>query len=131
VPARWITPPSISRSAYDRAIAGYRVTFRDGPKVDHGHFDSADAALDAVEKHLRALGGDARLEPTSFLGREFTPVQQVAARAELSGPRRLRAGIDLRGDGSAEAWTGRVVRRLVEQQPGEDAYAALRRVLTR
>jgi hypothetical protein len=63
------------------------------------------------------------------LGREFAPVQQVAARAEVNGPRRLRAGIDLRGDGSAEAWTGRVFRRLVEVQPGEDAYAALRRTL--
>ena len=64
-----------------------------------------------------------------MFGREFEPVHQVAARAEVNGPRRLRAGIDLRGDGSAEAWTGRVVRRLVELQPGEDAYAALRRVV--
>ena len=35
----------------------------------------------------------------------------------------------MRGDGAAEAFTGRFQRRLVEQQPGEDAYAALRRVL--
>ena len=62
------------------------------------------------------------------MGREFAPAQQVAARAELKGPKRLRAGIDLRGDGSAEAWTGSLVRKLVELQPGEDAYAALRRV---
>jgi hypothetical protein len=62
------------------------------------------------------------------MGREFAPAQQVAARAELKGPRGLRAGIDLRGDGSAEAWTGRLGRRLVEPLPGEDAYAALRRV---
>lgn len=62
------------------------------------------------------------------MGREFEPAQQVALRAELKGPRGLRAGIDLRGDGSAEAWTGRLGRRVVEQQAGEDVYAALRRV---
>jgi hypothetical protein len=70
-----------------------------------------------------------RRERRNVLGREFEPVSQVVARAEVSGPRRLRAGIDLRGDGSTEAWTGRVFRRLVEQQPGEDAYATLRRTL--
>jgi hypothetical protein len=62
------------------------------------------------------------------MGREFEPVAQVAARAELKGPRGLRAGIDLRGDGSAEAWTGRIGRRLIEPRDGEDAYGALRRV---
>ena len=48
-------------------------------------------------------------------------------RAELRGPRGLRAGVDLRGDGSAQAWTGRFSKQLVAVEPGEDVHGALRR----
>jgi hypothetical protein len=56
-------------------------------------------------------------------------VQQVIGRVELTGPDRLRAGIDVRGDGSSEAFTGRMRRQLVEQRRRESAVDALRRVL--
>jgi hypothetical protein len=75
--------------------------------------------------------GSPRSETRSFLGREFEPAEQVAVRAELKGPRRLRAGIDVRGDGTAEPWTGRLSKQPVALQPGEDAHAALRRAVNR
>jgi hypothetical protein len=54
----------------------------------------------------------------------------VVGRLELSGPGGLRAGVDVRGDGSSEAFTGRLRRRVVAQRDGESAYEALRRELS-
>jgi hypothetical protein len=54
-------------------------------------------------------------------------------RVELAGPERrlarTHAGVDIRGDGSTEAYLGRVRRSALSQAPGEDALAALRRAL--
>ncbi len=61
--------------------------------------------------------------------RRLEPVQQVVGRIELSGPGRLRAGVDVRGDGSSEAFTGRIRRRVVGQRRRESAYDALRRAV--
>lgn len=111
----------------------YRLVVRDGPKVERASFGSLDAALEALDAHLAQLAGRPPRDAIDVRVRRFEPVAQVAARAELSGPQRLfprvRAGVDVRGDGSAEAWTGRASRRVVEQQDGESPTAALRRVL--
>jgi hypothetical protein len=60
--------------------------------------------------------------------RDIEPVAQVALRGEVAGPG-VRGGIDVRGDGSAEAFTGRWRRVLVERGAGETAHGALRRAL--
>jgi hypothetical protein len=108
----------------------YTLTIRQGPKVTRERYAELEEAMGAVEEHGRELerGADTRPVGGSLI-RRIEPVQQVVARLELRGPGRLRAGVDVRGDGSSEAYTGRVRRRLVEQRTGEDAYGALRREL--
>ncbi|MEA2494817.1 MAG: hypothetical protein QOJ29_2728, partial [Thermoleophilaceae bacterium] len=39
-------------------------------------------------------------------------------------------GVDVRGDGSAVPFTGRLLRKQVDRGRGESAYDALRRVLS-
>ena len=108
--------------------ARYRVTVRRRGKTEKGTHASLDEALGALESRLRELTAELRPRTERGLGRDYEPQRQVALRGELRGPRGLAAGVDVRGDGSAEAFTGRVVRRLVEAEGREDAYAALRRV---
>jgi hypothetical protein len=107
----------------------HRVVVRSGPRVERLEAGSLDEALELIEARGRALAGGPGRRPVDLRYKTFEPVQQVAHRVELSGPRRMRAGVDVRGDGSAEAWTGRLRRRLVEQEEGESPYAALRRTL--
>jgi hypothetical protein len=88
-------------------------------------------ALADVERIAGQLSDGTDVRPAGgFLVRRLDPVQQVVGRIELAGPARLRAGVDVRGDGSCEAFTGRVRRAVVEQRDGETALAALRRVLS-
>jgi hypothetical protein len=112
-------------------VPAYRITVRRGGKVERFSAGDLSSALDVLERAGRELAVTTRgREVGGVLMRRFDPVQQVAARLELTGPARLRAGVDVRGDGSAEAFTGRMHRRLVVQQPGETPYRALRRVLS-
>ena len=109
----------------------YSLTIRGGARVRKRRFAALDLALAAIEEEgrefERSAGTGAR---GGTLIRKLEPVQQVVARLELRGPGGLRAGVDVRGDGSSEAFTGRVRRQLVEQRRREDAYGALARELT-
>ncbi|MBA2581011.1 MAG: hypothetical protein H0V03_09280 [Thermoleophilaceae bacterium] len=110
-------------------MAGYSLTIRERAKVERDRFEDLGTALSELELRGRSLQEGARARPIDLPTRHFEPIQQVVARLELVGPRRLRVGIDVRGDGSAEGWTGRVRRRLIEQRERESAYDALRRAI--
>jgi hypothetical protein len=109
----------------------YKLTVRKtGARVRKEREPSLDDALGALERIGREIERTADAAPLGGeLMRRFQPVQQVVGRIELAGPGRLRAGIDVRGDGSSEAFTGRLRRTLVEQRSGESPYDALRRTL--
>jgi hypothetical protein len=108
----------------------YTLTVRSGAKLRRERFETLAGALAAVEQEGGELERSADAEAVGgSLMRRLEPRQQVVARLELAGPRRLRAGIDVRGDGSSEAFTGRIRRRLIGQRRRESAYDALRRTL--
>lgn len=111
-------------------MSGFRVTVRDGPRVTRERYDDPGQALAALDRHVAELerGASARAVGGHLI-RRFEPVQQVVGRVELRGPGGARGGIDVRGDGSSEAYTGRLRRALVEQRDGESPLDALRRAL--
>lgn len=108
----------------------FTVKVRSGPRVDRERYEDLGAAMDALESRARELERtvDARTIDLK-IGRPVEPVQQVVARLELAGPRRLRGGVDVRGDGSTEAYVGALRRQVVEQRDGESPFDALRRAL--
>jgi hypothetical protein len=109
------------------ARGGCRLTIRHGGRVEREKYPTLDEALVALEARASELQRTTRAKPvdTKVLGR-YEPAQQVSARLELAG----RGGVDIRGDGSALAYTGKLRRRTVEQRGGESPYEALRRVLS-
>jgi len=109
----------------------WRLTVRAGSRVERAETATLEDALGALRERLTALEPTARRGPANALFRDIAPGEQVAARLELRGPRRRRGGVDLRGDGSLAAWTGRVSKRELAAERGEDAVAALGRALSR
>jgi hypothetical protein len=113
---------------------GWRLTVRADNRVDRSSFDGLDRLLDALEERGRALARSTSAHTVDLKVKQFEPAQQVLARLELAGPERLlpsvTAGVDVRGDGSSEAFRGRVKRVAIERRGDEDAFAALRRALS-
>jgi hypothetical protein len=109
-------------------VSGYRVTIRVGPKVTRSRLDDLDAAITELEGVLRPIAAQTDLPPATAFVREIPADHQIVARGEIAGPKRLRVGVDVRGDGSTQAFEGRVRRASIESEGGEDAFQALRRL---
>ncbi len=88
----------------------YTLTVRREGATEKQRFDDLASALDALETELRALSRTERRGAVNAVIRDYEPVQLVAVRGEVAG-RGVRGGVDVRGDGSAEAFTGRLHRQ--------------------
>ena len=110
------------------------MTVRVGPRVERATHPSLDAALEALGDRAAQVTADVGRAPVDVRYRRFEPADQVAARLEVAGPQRLmpsiRAGLDVRGDGSSEAYVGRVRRQVIKARGRETAIDALRRELS-
>jgi hypothetical protein len=113
------------------AAEAYTLRVRVEGEVRKQQYPGLDEALSELEREGRELQATAHERPVGgTLIRRLEPVQIVVGRLELTGPGRLHAGVDVRGDGSSEAFIGLVRRKVIPQRPGESAYDALRRELS-
>src|SRR5262249_37336073 len=115
------------RPAARGSRVSWKVTVRIGPDVEKVRADTLDEALDAVELHGRAASNTERRGTVDTRVRRYEAGDQVAARVELTG-RGVAVGVDVRGDGGVQAWTGRLRRRPIELEDGETPFEAVRRI---
>ena len=110
-------------------MARFTLTTRLSGEVEHERFDALSDAVDALERAGHRLQGQADADVVGgTLMRRYEPQDQVTARLEIRG-RGVRVGVDVRGDGSAVPFTGRVIRGEIAREADENAYDAIRRSL--
>jgi hypothetical protein len=111
----------------------WQLTVRAGPKVKKQSFPVLGDALTALEQSAGEYAANAPAESFDAKIRRFEPAEQVLARLEVAGPERfvptVRAGVDVHGDGSVEAYRGRVRRQAIQPRRRETVYDALRRAV--
>ncbi len=111
----------------------WRITVRDGPRVERATFSTLDAALDEAQARAVMLAGRPRRGAVDLRVRRFEAEEIVVARIELRGPQRwlpkVRAGMDVHADASVAPWVGGAERAEIAPEPGEAPWRALRRAL--
>jgi hypothetical protein len=116
-------------------MATWTLKVRNGSEIERTRFADVDEALRALERRAAELEPSSHQQDVHLLKRKIDASRLVSVRLELAGPGRFmpafRGGIDLRGDGSMEAFTGRARRTLIAQGKRESPTQALRRVATK
>ena len=107
---------------------GYTLSIQQEGSSKSERCPTLEDALDSLQAELNASGPGSRRETVTAFVRDYQPDELVAMRLEIRG-HGVCGGIDLRGDGSEEPYTGRIRRKPIEPAPGENAVSALRRTL--
>jgi len=109
----------------------WKLTVRHGSDVSHESFGELDEAVAAMRERALAIRAEGPARPVSAL-REFSPADQVHARLQISGgrwPRRVVAGVDVRGDGTFVPFRGGVRREELDPTDYDTPFDAVRESL--
>lgn len=93
-------------------MASYRLTVREGPRVERTNHDKLEDAVAALGERTEELRREGGLEGISFF-RDYEPSKLVKARLEISTGsfmRKREAGVDLMGDGNVIPYAGGMKR---------------------
>ncbi|HET6571607.1 MAG TPA: hypothetical protein VFG58_08985 [Solirubrobacterales bacterium] len=109
----------------------WKLTVRDGSDVSHQSFEGLDEAVARMRELALGIRAEGPVKAVSAL-RDFAPADQVHARLQLSGgrwPRRVVAGVDVRGDGTFVPFRGGVRREELDPTAYDTPFDAVRESL--
>lgn len=114
-------------------MSKYTLKVREGSQVTRQRFAAPDELFEAVERISEEMSDRADRQPVKSMFRDYEAIELVHGRVEVSIAtgrfKHRRGGVDVRRDGSIEAYVGRTNRTVVEPTPGETIPQALRREL--
>ena len=111
-------------------MSRWRVTVRTGPKVEKVRYDALETRSTRSRCTPAPTANTERRGAIDVRVRRYEARDQVAARVELSGPG-VAAGVDVRGDGAVQGWTGRWRRQPLPLEERRDGLrGAPRRQMT-
>jgi len=109
----------------------WKLTVRHGSDVFHQSFEELDEAVARMRERAMGIRAEGPVKAISAL-RDFGPGDQVHARLQLSRgrwPRKVVAGVDVRGDGTFMPFSGGVVREELDPSRHDSPFDLIRETL--